>query len=200
MPQRTKRTTSGIPTPPEHHHSTGEPESTFRRGRRGGNGTGSWHQKKDEPTGDRIGFRGLTALPGISRHTDLAARAKRVTDEVAHRETEVPRRRTTRNQEWADASTTRTDIQAWGYVHGHEGCGMRIQEDQAGEGGTGKKESQRRGVAKEKPAKCPSSSTEYTDQEWNPGGQARGGGAVGKATGTMGTRRNAARTTTEATA
>ena len=155
MPQQTKRTTSGIPSPPEHHHSTGEPESTFRRGGRGGNGTGSWHQKKDEPTGDRNGFRGLAALSGLSRPTDLAANAQMITDDVAHREAGVPRRRTTRTQNWSDASTTRTDLQARGYVPGTDGFGILILEDPADEEDTGKKESQRRGVAKEKPAKGP---------------------------------------------
>ena len=97
-----------------------------------------------------------------------------ITDEVAHREAGVPRKRTTRNQNWPDASTTRTDLQARGYVPGTDGFGILILEDPADEEDTGKKESQRRGVAKEKPAKCPSSSTDYPDPEWNPEGQARG--------------------------
>jgi hypothetical protein len=153
--RQTKRTTSGIPRPPDHHHSTGRPDAKFRRGGRAGKGTGSRHQTKNEPAGDRNECRGLTALSGPKRPTDLAANAQMITDDVASRETGAPRRRATRNQNGTDATTIRTDLQARGYVPGTDGVGIWILEDPEDEEDTGKKESQRRGVAKEKPVKGP---------------------------------------------
>jgi hypothetical protein len=61
-------------------------EPKVRRGGRAGNGTGSRHQNKNEPPGDRNDFRGLAALSGPKRPTDLAANAQMITDDVAPRE------------------------------------------------------------------------------------------------------------------
>jgi hypothetical protein len=198
--RQTKRTTSGIPRPPDHHHSTGRPDAKFRRGGRAGKGTGSRHQTKNEPAGDRNECRGLTALSGPKRPTDLAANAQMITDDVASRETGAPRRRATRNQNGTDATTIRTELQARGYVPGTDGVGIWILEDPEDEEDTGKKESQRRGMAKEKPAKARVKLQRLSRAGVACGGTGTGGGPRGKGPGTVGTRRNAARITTEATA